>query len=60
MNIQYDVTGLITSVWKVTLRSTCLGCLSWPTRRGGRVRIAHTRDINESAGSRQLDRCRWI
>ena len=29
MNIHYDVTGLVSAVWKVTLRSTCLGCLSW-------------------------------
>ena len=33
MNIHYDVTGLLTAVWKVTLRSTCLGCLSWLRRR---------------------------
>ena len=34
MNIPYDVTGLLTAKWKVTLRSSCLGCLSWPGRRG--------------------------
>ena len=34
MNIHYDVTDLLSAVWKVTLRSTCLGCLSWPGRRG--------------------------
>ena len=34
MNIPYDVTCLLSAVWKVTLRSTCLGCLSWPGRRG--------------------------
>ena len=28
MNIHYDVTGLLSAVWKVTLKSTCLGCLS--------------------------------
>ena len=28
-NIHYDVTGLLSAVWKVTLRSDCLGCLSW-------------------------------
>ena len=30
MNIHYDVTGLLSAVWKVTFRSTCLCCLSWP------------------------------
>ena len=44
----YDITGLLTSVWKVTLRSFGLGCLSWPGRRGGRIHIAHVRDIKES------------
>ena len=34
INTYYDVTGLLSAVWKVTLRSTCLGCLSWPGRRG--------------------------
>ena len=43
-NIHYDVTNLLSAVWKVTLRSTCLGCLSWP----GRILIAHMRDIKES------------
>ena len=58
MHIHYDIAGLMTAVWKVTLRSTCLGCLSWPPRRGGggRVLIAHMSDIKESARSRQLDR----
>ena len=42
---------------EVTLRSDCLGCLNWPGRRGGGSElIAHIRDIQESAGSRQLDR----
>ena len=57
MNILYEVTGLLSAVWKVTLRSTCLGCLSWPGRRGGgRIIIAHMRDIKESVGTRQHDR----
>ena len=56
MNIHYDVTGLLSAVWKVTLRSTSLGCLSWPGRRGGRILIAHMRDSKESVGTRQLDR----
>ena len=55
MNIHHDVIGLLTAVWKVTFRSSRLGCPSWPGRRGGRVLIAHMRDIKESAGSRQLD-----
>ena len=38
MNIHYDVTGLLFAVWKVTLRSTCLGCLSWP----GRSRVVYS------------------
>ena len=56
MNIHHDVTGLLSAVWKVTLRSACLGRLSWPARRGGCIFIAHMRDIKESASSRQLDR----
>ena len=56
INLHYDVTGLLTAVRKATRRSTCLGCLSWPGRRGGRVLIAHMRDIKESAASRHLDR----
>ena len=57
MNIHYAVTGLLSAVCKVTLRSACLGCLSWPERRGGgRILIVHMRDIQESAGSKQLDR----
>ena len=59
MNIHYDVTSLRTAVWKVTLMSTCLGCLSWQGRRwggGGRILIAHIRDIQKSVCSRQLDR----
>ena len=56
MNILYDVTGLLSAVWKVTLRSTCLDCLSWPGCGGGRILIAHMRDIQESAGRRQPDR----
>ena len=34
MNMYYDVTGLLSALWKVTLRSTCPGFLSWPARRG--------------------------
>ena len=34
MNIHYGFTGLLSAVWKVTLKSTCLGCLSWPGKRG--------------------------
>ena len=34
MNIHYDVTGLLSAVWKITLRSTCLGFLSCPRKRG--------------------------
>ena len=56
MNIHYDVTGLLSAVWKVTLRSTCLGRLSWPGSRGGYILVAHMRDIKKSAGTRQLDR----
>ena len=40
MNINFDVTGLLTSV-EVTLMSDRLGCLSWQERRGGSVLIAH-------------------
>ena len=48
MNIHYDVTGLLTAVWKGTLRSSQLGCLSWPVRRGSRVLIAHMCDIKDN------------
>ena len=33
MSMHYDVTGLLSAVWNVTLRSTCLGFLSWPVVR---------------------------
>ena len=59
INIYYDVTGLLSAVWKVTLRSTCLGCLSWPGRSGGGGAYSHgtyMSYIQEPAGSRQLDR----
>ena len=46
----------MTAVWKVTLRSTCLGCLSWPARRGGHVLIAHImHDIKESVADNLVD-----
>ena len=47
---------------EVTLRSDCLACMSWPGKRGVLISlsIAHIRDIQESAGSRQLDGWRWI
>ena len=55
MNIHYDVTGLLTVVWR-----SHSGQIIWPAGveqgRGGSELIAHIRDIKESAGSRQLDR----
>ena len=52
MHIHYDVTGLLSALWKFTLRSTCPGCLSWPGRRGvSHILITHMRDIKESAGT---------
>ena len=57
MNIHYDVTGLLSAVWKVTLRSTCQH--RFPVLAeggGGRILIVHMRDIKDSADSRQLDR----
>ena len=55
MNIHYDVTGLLTVVWR-----SHSGQIVWPAGaglgRGGSELIAHIRDIKESAGSRQLDR----
>ena len=56
MNIRYDVTGLLSAVWKVTLRSTCLGCRSWPGRRVSYTHSTYMCDIKESIRSRQLDR----
>ena len=53
MNIHYDVTSLLSAVCKVTLRSSCL---KLAREEGGRILIAHMRDIQEFAGSRQLDR----
>ena len=38
--------------------SDCLGCLNW--EEGGSELIAHMRDIQESAGNRQLDGWRWV
>ena len=55
MNIHYDVTDLLTVVWR-----SHSGQIVWPAGvgqgRGGSILIAHIRDIKESAGSRQLDR----
>ena len=47
MNIHYDVTGLLTAVWKVTLS----GLSELAREERGRVFIAHMRDIKESAVS---------
>ena len=58
MNIHYDVTGLLTVVW-----GSHSGQIVWLAGvgqgRGGSELIAHIPDIEESAGSRQLDRWRW-
>ena len=64
MNIHYDVTGLLTVVWR-----SHSGQIVWPAGvgqgrgggggGGGSELTAHIRDIKESAGSRQLDRWRW-
>ena len=55
MNIYYDVTGLLTVVWR-----SHSGQIVWPAgvgrEEGSSELIAHIRDIKESAGSRQLDR----
>ena len=57
MNISYDVTGLLTIVWR-----SHSGQIVWPAGvsqgrgGGGSELIAHIRDIQEAAGSRQLDR----
>ena len=45
---------------EVALRSDCLGCLSWPGRRGYCTHSTYMRDIQECAGSRQLDRWRCL
>ena len=49
MNINYDVISLLTAVWKVTLRSSQLFCLSWPGRRGvvDAKLLAHMRDLKD-------------
>ena len=59
MDIRSDVTGLLSAVWKVTLKSICLGCRSWPGRRVSYTRSTYMHDIKESIRSRQLDRWRW-
>ena len=48
MNIHYDVTGLLTPVWRSHSKLA--------REEDGSVLIAHMRDNLESAGSRQLDR----
>ena len=55
MNIHYGVTGLLSTVWKVTQVSLS-GSSELAREEGGRILIAHMRDMKESAGSRQLDR----
>ena len=50
MNIHYDVTGLLTVVWRSHSGQIV-------REEGGSIFIAHIiRDIKESARSRQLDR----
>ena len=62
MNIHYDVTGLLTVVWRS--HSGQIVRAAWICQGGGGGEgselVAHIRDIQESAGSRQLDRWRWI
>ena len=53
MNIHYGVTGLLTAMWTVTVILSGLSELA--REKGGRVLIAHMRDIKESVGSSQLD-----
>ena len=48
-NIHYDVTGLLTVVWR-SHSGQIVG-----QGGGGSELIAHIRDIQESAGSRQLN-----
>ena len=59
MNIHYDVTGLLTVVWR-----SHSGQIVWPAGvgqgRGGFWTHSTYTDIKESAGSRQLDRWRWL
>ena len=55
MNIHYDVTGLLTVVWGVT-QVRLFGLPELAREEGGSELIAHIRDIQESVGSRQLDR----
>ena len=57
--IHYEVTGLLIAVWKFILSE--LSELAREEGGGGvglitHMRIVHMRDIEESAGSRQLDR----
>ena len=54
MNTHYDVTGLLTVVW--WSHSGMFGLPKLAGEEGGSELIAHIHDIQESAGSRQLDR----
>ena len=57
MNIHYDVTGLLTVVWRShSVRLSGLQQLGREEGGGGSELIAHIRDIKESVCSRQLDR----
>ena len=55
MNIHYDVTGLLTVVWR-SHPGQIVWAVSIGQGGGGSELIAHIHDIQESASSRQLDR----
>ena len=55
MNIHYDVTGLLTVVFRSHSVQILYGLPELAREEGGSELIAHIRDIQESAGSRQLD-----
>ena len=60
MNIHYDVIGLLTVVWRS--HSGQIVCAAWIGQGGGGfwTHSTYIRDIQESAGSRQLDRWTWV
>ena len=62
MTINYEVTGLLTAVWKVTLGSLHRVVWCWSDWLGkeGRRCITCMSGLKQSACNRQLDSWRWL
>ena len=62
---KYDVTGLLTAVCKVTLRSSRLGCLRWSGERGSLmhstyIHIYHSTYMDRTWRAALCFACQWL